>query len=270
MKSPFPGMDPYIEARGLWGDFHHGLISEIKCALADVAPERYLVRAEERSYIVLVDDEDKASHPFRPNASVTTERQKEPSRKKGGTAVAEPLPSAEPVLMRAFIKEEHREAFVEIFEADPEQRLVTSVEILSPSNKRPHTDGWELYLRKRQSLLLGDVNLVEIDLLRNGMRMPMLDPWPDSPYTCMVARARKYGMCKVWPGYFQTPLPSIPVPLAKPDPDIVLELQPMIDAIYKRSRYERSIDYGKPITPPLDAAETGWLKQQLQAGRGHA
>jgi len=23
------------------------------------------------------------------------------------------------------------------------------------------------------------------------------------------------------------------------------------------------------LTPPLDAAETGWLKQQLQARRGH-
>ena len=34
MKSPFPGMDPYIEACGLWGDFHHDLISEIKYALA--------------------------------------------------------------------------------------------------------------------------------------------------------------------------------------------------------------------------------------------
>ena len=57
MKSPFPGMDPYIEACGLWGDFHHDLISEIKHALARAAPERYLVRAEERSYIVLVEEE---------------------------------------------------------------------------------------------------------------------------------------------------------------------------------------------------------------------
>ena len=133
MKSPFPGMDPYIEACGLWGDFHHDLISEIKYALAQAAPERYLVRAGERSYVVLVE-------------------------------------------------EEHREAFVEIYEATPEQRLVTSIEILSPSNKRPRTPGYDLYLRKRQSLLLGDANLVEIDLLRGGSRMPMLDLWPDSPF----------------------------------------------------------------------------------------
>jgi hypothetical protein len=133
MRSPFPGMDPYIEACGLWGDFHHDLISEIKNALAQAAPERYLVRAGERSYVVLVE-------------------------------------------------EEHREAFVEIYEATPEQRLVTKIEILSPSNKRPRTPGYDLYLRKRQSLLLGDANLVEIDLLRGGSRMPMLDLWPDSPF----------------------------------------------------------------------------------------
>jgi hypothetical protein len=179
--------------------------------------------------------------------------------------VAEPVLTVEPVLMRAFVEEEHREAFVEIYEATPEQRLVTSIEVLSPSNKRPHTPGWDLYVRKRQSLLLGDVNLVEIDLLRSGQRMPMLDPWPDSPYTVLVARARKYDMCQVWPVYFQMPSPSILVPLAKPDPDIPLRLQPMIDVIYQRSRYERSINYGKALTPPLHAAESGWLKQQLQA-----
>jgi len=207
-------MDPSIEACGLWGDFHHDLISEIKYALAKAAPERYLVRAGERSY-----------------------------------------------------EEEHREAFVEIYEATPGQRLVTSIEVLSPSNKRPHTPGWDLYLRKRQSLLLGDVNLVEIDLLRGGQRMPMLDTWPDSPYTMLVARAKKYDACQVWPVYFQMPSPSIPVPLAKPDPDIPLDLQPMIDAIYQRSRYERSIDYNKPLTPPLDAADAACVKQQLQARR---
>ncbi|MGC8643010.1 MAG: DUF4058 family protein [Isosphaeraceae bacterium] len=46
MSSPFPGMDPYIEACGLWGDFHDGIISEIKNALAESAPERYLIRGE--------------------------------------------------------------------------------------------------------------------------------------------------------------------------------------------------------------------------------
>ena len=66
----------------------------------------------------------------------------------------------------------HREAFVEIYEATPEQQLVTTVEVLSLSNKRPDTPGWELYQRKRQSLLRGGVGLVESDLWRGGRRMP--------------------------------------------------------------------------------------------------
>jgi hypothetical protein len=214
--------------------------------------------------VVLVEEEGKTSHPFKPDVSVTAPPSRKKATKKGGPAVADPASEVEPVDMRAFIAEEHREAFVEIYEATPEQRLVTSVEVLSPSNKRPGTPGWDVYLRKRQSLLLGGVHLVEIDLLRGGQRMPMLDPWPDSPYTLLIARAKKAQLCRVWPVHFQRPLPAIPVPLAKPDPDIPLHLQPMIVAIYQRSRYERSIDYTQPLTPPLGPKEAAWLEQQLR------
>src|SRR6185503_15992143 len=124
--------------------------------------------------------------------------------------------------------------------------LVTTVEVLSPSNKCKNTAGWEEYLRKRQGAMLGGVHLVEIDLLRGGERMPMLDPWPDCPYTLLVARASKTHKCKVWPGHFRQALPAIQVPLAKPDADISLDLQPLIDGIYQRYRYARSIDYTQP------------------------
>lgn len=79
--------------------------------------------------------------------------------------------------------------FVEIYEASVEKRLVTCVEVLSPTNKRPGTTGWDQYPRKRMSLMLSAVNLVELDLLRSGCRMPMLDPWQDSLYTLRVARS---------------------------------------------------------------------------------
>jgi hypothetical protein len=46
-------MDPYIESSHLWEDFHDSLVNEIKNALARVLPDRYVVRAGERSYIVL-------------------------------------------------------------------------------------------------------------------------------------------------------------------------------------------------------------------------
>jgi Protein of unknown function (DUF4058) len=258
-------MDPYIEASGLWEDFHNHLIEKIGEKLADTAPDRYLVRTGERSYVVLVESEDQQSYPFLPDVSVSTSRgQGKATRKRGGTALAEPGGDSEPVTLRPFVQEEHREAFVEIYENNPRQRLVTTIEVLSPSNKRPHTEGWELYQHKRQSLLLGDASLVELDLLRGGQRMPMLDPWPDSPYTLLVARA-KAQLCRVWRAQYLQPLPTIPVPLAKPDNDIRLEIQPMIDEIYRRFRYQGSIDYMKPLRPPLDPAEANWLKKELRS-----
>jgi len=268
MKSPFPGMDPYIEACGLWEDFHQHLIEQIAWQLADVVPERYIVRTGERSYLVLAKSDDKMRYPFLPDVHISTPRGRKKGGKKSGMAVAEPVAGEKPHILRAFIEEEHRETFVEIYETDPEKRLVTSIEILSPSNKRPGTEGWDLYLRKRQSLMLDRMNLVEFDLLRGGQRMPMLDPWPDSPYALMVERARKPYACHVWEGHFQRPLPSIEVPLAKPDPDIPLSLQPLLDTIYQRFRYAQSINYAAELTPPPSAEESAWCRQLLQARPG--
>ncbi len=267
MASPFPGMDPYIEACGLWEDFHNHIIEEIAREVADAAPQRYFVRTGERSYLVLVESEGKKSYPFLPDVSVTTPRTRKKGSKKGGTAVAEPVVADSPHILRAFVKEEHRETFLEIYETEPEKRLVTTVEVLSPSNKRPGTEGWDLYQRKRQSILLSDTSLVEIDLLRGGQRMPMLDPWPGSPYVLMAARAGNPERCRVWEGYFQRPLPSLPVPLAKPDADLSVNVQPLIETIYRRFRYEQSINYATDLTPALSAEEAAWCREHLQARR---
>jgi hypothetical protein len=265
MPSPFPGMDPYIESQGLWGDFHNALIAEIYRALTDVAPERYFVRYGERSYYVLIESKGEVEHSFVPDVKITSPKgDKKPQKKSGSAAVAEPVAEREPQTMRAFIEEEYRETFVKVYEADPKQRLVTTIEVLSPSNKRSGTKGWKLYQRKRRSALLGGVNLVEIDLLRGGKRPPMLDPWPNSPYTVLVARAFQEQSCKVWSVSFQRRLPVIPVPLAKPDADIPLQLQTMIDSIYERSRYGRAIDYTKRLKPPLRGAEATWVKARLR------
>ncbi len=88
MKSPFPGMDPYIEGCGLWEDFHSHLIEKIGEKLADAAPDRYLVRTGERSYVVLVESEGKRSHSFLPDVSVSVGRGRKKTTKKRGTALA--------------------------------------------------------------------------------------------------------------------------------------------------------------------------------------
>ncbi len=264
MKSPFPGMDPYIEACGLWKDFHYHVIDRIHERLADALPPQYLVRTGERSYVMMVEREGKIEHEFEPDVRVNAPRVTHGRTKRRGAAVAAMVGEEESVAMRPWIAREHREAFVEIYEADDRQRLVTCVEMLSPTNKRPGTVGWEQYQRKRQSVLLGGVNLVEIDLLRGGERMPMRDPWPAGPYSFLVFRAGGAELCRVWPVHYRKPLPTLSIPLLRRHPDIPIELQPVFASIYRRSRYSRSIDYTRPLTPPLEAEDAAWLAERLR------
>ena len=267
MKSPFPGMDPYIEASRLWGDFHDKLIGEIERAVSMALPRGYVARIGARSYIVLTESEEKVERHFEPDVKVTARRggKRKPARGDDGNA-ATAVEDGEAVSLRAFIEEDFEESFIDIYELEePGHRLVTSIEVLSPSNKVRGAKGWKQYLRKRQALLLGKANLVEIDLLRGGTRMPMLDPLPASPYYLLVAREVKAPFCRVWPASFDRPLPIIPIPLSKPDPDIRLAIQPMVEAIYERSRYEQSIDYTTPLEPPLTPEQAAWLGTRLRA-----
>jgi hypothetical protein len=264
MKSPFPGMDPFIEACGLWEDFYDELIGEIKRHLAAALPAGYLARTSKRSYVVLAEANGKEEHSFLPDVSVTGSPFRPATAGKQKTASA-PVEEADSVELRAFIEREFEEKFIDIFELQPQRRLVTSIEVLSPSNKKRDSKGWKKYLRKRQGLLLGKANLVEIDLLRGGDRLPMLDPWPVSPYTLLVAREERAPRCRVWPSFFDRPLPPIPVPLTRPDPDLPLDLQPLVDAIYERRRYDEDIDYSQPLTPPLSAEQAAWLEQQRRS-----
>src|SRR5262249_35172808 len=167
MKSPFPGMNPFIEGSGLWEDFHGDLIAEIKRVLAEQLPRGYLVRTRKRAYVILAEAEEKTQRPFVPDASVTSPRRGKPAaaKERRGAPTASPA-QIEPLSLRAFIDTEFEEKFIDIYEVKPERRLVTSLEVLSPSNKKRGSVGWKKYLRKRQALLLGKASLVEIDLLR--------------------------------------------------------------------------------------------------------
>jgi hypothetical protein len=266
MRSPFLGMDPYIEACHLWDDFHHDLISEIKSALSPLLPKRYVVRAGERSYVTLTakNGEDE----YRMQADVTVARKPGAVQAAGQPSAAAVLQAADadstPITMRALVHTEFREGFLEIREAYGERQVITSIEVLSPSNKRFGSEGWFEYFRKRRACLSGMVNFVEIDLLRRGRRMPMDDEWPNSPYYFLVCRKAEAPGCTVWRAHSTRPLPSISIPLAPPDADVPLSLQPLIDAIYARSHYEIDIDYHQELYPPLTPAEAACLEERLR------
>jgi hypothetical protein len=54
------------------------------------------------------------------------------------------------------------------------------------------------------------------------------------------------------------------VPLAEPDPDLSLDLQPLIDAVYTLGRYHDRIDYTRPLTPALRGADATWVRELLK------
>ena len=259
MKSPFPGMDPFIEGSPDWADFHGHLIEAIYAQLADAAPEGYYVSTSLREYLEVVEQEGDSTDSSKP--------EKRPAKGGRRGAVAT-LPDPEPLRLRAFISEAHRERFVEIYKKEEgEPRLVTAIEVLSPANKKPRSQGRRDYLRKRESLLLGDTHLVEIDLLRGGQRMPMADPWPDSPFVLMVSRGELDHVCRVWRGFADRRLPRLPVPLQEPDPDLGVDLQSAIDAIFKRSRYGERLKYDRSLSPPLGDAERTLLASRLKRSK---
>ncbi len=50
MRSPFPGMDPYLESPALWSDFHASFITYWRDALIDCLPDNYEARISWKVY----------------------------------------------------------------------------------------------------------------------------------------------------------------------------------------------------------------------------
>jgi hypothetical protein len=157
-----------------------------------------------------------------------------------------------------------RQASVEIRDV-ANNRLVTSIEILSPSNKRE--PGMTAYLLKRDELRLAEVHLLEIDLLRRGTR-----PWPQASlpttdYLATLIRAR-HIQAEVWPIGLRDQLPILPVPLRQPDPDVPLDLKRALDTIYDESDYPLTLNYDQPPPePPLSEEDAAWAATCVEKWR---
>lgn len=144
-------------------------------------------------------------------------------------------------------------------------RLVAAIEILPPVNKQPGHEAHDENLRKRRELLRSGAHLMEIDLLRAGRRPPLERPVPPAPYYVVLSRASRRSYVEVWPIQLRDKLPTVPVPLLKPDPDAPLDLAGVVAAVYERGAYARLIDYRQPPPPPLTDAEAAWLDEHLRA-----
>jgi Protein of unknown function (DUF4058) len=211
MKSPFPGMDPYLEA--CWGDVHVSLVIYARNQLQRQLPGNMRARVEEQ---------------------VT-----------------------DPETLRS----------IHIVETGTGHRLVTAIEFLSPTNKE-NAHARRAYRKKQQEFRKAGVSLVEVDLLRSGEYVLAAPPRSipaefEDPYRVCISRGWWQGRAEFYHLPLRSRLPAIRIPLREADRDVVLDLQPLIDAAYADGGYD-DIDYSVEPEPPLAPDDAQWADELLR------
>jgi hypothetical protein len=262
MKSPFPGMDPFMELR--WPDLHNSLTTYIRDQLQDQLPQDLVAQMTERVVMEVRDDEE----PEGPTVTIPDVRVAE---HPGGVAVASrSAANRETANPDGRIYQEmgdpEKEIYIEIVDALTRGKVITVIELISPTNK---LWGRDAYLAKRATYFEAKINLVEIDLTREGNRA-LLMPWsrklPEPQPAYLACVHRLLGQKQPHIDYYllplELPLKPISIPLRPTDKDAVLDLQPLVELAYDRGRYAFT-DYTAKLSPPLSYAEQAFLQQRL-------
>jgi hypothetical protein len=253
-------MDPWLEHPSLWPGVHNRLITAIADELVPKVAPKYFVDVEQHTYIT--------SHLG--DLAII-----EPDVLIGRTKSRKRIPRDEaPVTARIGVIEMDIELPVGIqvdewyleVRTTVTGRLVTVIEVLSPTNKSAGS-GRKKYLRKRRRILETKTNLVEIDLLRAGRTMPMTARRPvESDYRIVVGRGASRPQGRLYAFGVRQAIPAIPLPLLPKDTEPSLDLNAVLHALYERARFDLVLDYSEPPVPPLGEEDAAWASE-IVSGR---
>jgi len=262
-------MDPYLEDPAFWPDFHLTFIGCWREAIADLLPEPYEARLDERVNLVQMSPE--VIKLIYPDVAVSHGPAPQQAPEHGaGTLLLEPVTIPHEFLEEEhefleeeheFLEEEHEfleeehETRIEILHR-PDRTLIAVLELLSPTNKTG--DGFHEYRSKPRAVLQQNAHLIELDLLLGGNRPPLRRPLPAGDYFALLSRAGKRPNCEVFSWLMRDRLPTIPIPLKSPDADLLVDLEKVFQATFQRGRYGRSLSYGRSPLAPMSQDDAEW------------
>lgn len=262
MPSPFPGMDPYLEDSTFWSEFHSRLIVELSNALILNLRPKYYVGVETRTYI---DEGDEELLVGIPDALVLRSTQAHGETRS--TEETEIAVQMRPTPVRLPMPLEIRERYLEVREVGTNQ-VVTVIEILSPKNKRKG-EGRTAYEKKRQQVLRSLSHLVEIDLLRGNLPMPMTGTAEQVDYRIVISRESTRPMADLYGFSLRETVPPFPLPLKPEDAELTVNLQEIVDRVYDLGSYAVRLDYRQSVpSPALSAIDQQWVDALLAPLRG--
>ena len=258
-KNPFPGMNPYLER--FWNDVRGPLITYIKDDLNEALPPRFRATMQER--VVIADLDQPLSGARYPDVAVL----EAPFITGMGPAVRSQRTLVRSPELLTYQGEPITEYSVEIVDTTFGEKVVTAIEVLSPENKRPG-DGMRQFQIKQSEYRRAHVSRVEIDLLREGQRpfefpRRLIAPERVKPYYVGVYRGSRPNECELYAIDLREPLPVIAIPLRAQDADVMLDLQPLIEHVYRSGRFP--IDYDSPLDPPLEGEDATWARALLNS-----
>jgi hypothetical protein len=212
-------MNPYLEQEPIWHDFHFSIIPAIRDQIVGQVVPEYFVQIDEYR--------TSYEHSVQRNQAVL------------------------------YFVDEERVPYLKV-ERRGDWKVVTIIEFLAWHHKR-YGPARDEFITRRVGHTTGNVNYVEIDLLRGGPRIST-GHLPDCDYYALVSRATRRPFAEVWAVHLRDPLPAIPIPLGPDHPDAVLNLQAVLHRVYDSARYEHAIYRGQP-EPALSPEDAEWAKQ---------
>jgi hypothetical protein len=256
----------YLEKR--WTDIHTRLVAYASDQLNERLPPDLAASTEER---IAIESNSDVSARLTPDVSVVETGFRElvefpgasrSAREEGISVIAAPyklVVDLDPITER----------FIKIIGPD-DQQTITVIEFISPTNKTGI--GLEKLIRKREELLEAGVSVVEIDLVRRGDWRALLKPHvcpreAISEYRVTVRPGGDWRLAYLYPLPLRMELSSIPIPLRKGDPQVLLDLQHLVNEAYGRGRYADRLDYSSPPDIPLNPDDARWAAELVAAQR---